>query len=371
MKYNADNERIKRKYFVFMKEAKRLSESSIDGIAKAIKRFEEYNKFRSFQAFHFEQAVGFKKHLKKQRNLQTGNELSKATLNSTMRHLKAFFQWLAMQSGYKSRINYSDAEYFNLSEKEVRVATAKREKLFPTIEQIVYAINTMPSETVLERRNRCLLAFTLATGARDSAIASLKLNHIDLTTGCVYQDARDVNTKFSKTFKTYFFPVGDDVLQIIHDWVNYLRKERMWGNEDPLFPKTKVALGEKNTFEAVDVDREHWSNASPIRSIFKTAFESAGLPYFNPHSFRDTLVDLGGKVCKGLEALKAWSQNLGHEKILTTYLEYGGTVQPRRQAEIIQGLTDSGDVPEPFDTAELAKAVAREISLQQAKIAGK
>ena len=34
-----------------------------------------------------------------------------------------------------------------------------------------------------------LIAFTLLTGARDSAIASMKLKRIDLQTGCFFQDA--------------------------------------------------------------------------------------------------------------------------------------------------------------------------------------
>jgi len=35
--------------------------------------------------------------------------------------------------------------------------------------------------------------------------------------------------------------------------------------------------------------RKHWNNATPIRMIFRKAFTDAGLPYFNPHSFRNTL----------------------------------------------------------------------------------
>ena len=38
---------------------------------------------------------------------------------------------------------------------------------------------------------------------------------------------------------------------------------------------------------------QNWSNAGPIRTIFKNAFAAAGLPYFNPHSFRKTLALLG------------------------------------------------------------------------------
>ncbi|WP_299667404.1 hypothetical protein [uncultured Psychromonas sp.] len=103
--------------FFFLKEAKRQNESSIDGVAKAINRFEQYSKFKDFKLFHFQQAVGFKKHLTNQKNEATNNPLSKATLHTTLRHLKSFFQWLAMQGGYKSPINYSDTEYFNLSPK--------------------------------------------------------------------------------------------------------------------------------------------------------------------------------------------------------------------------------------------------------------
>jgi len=84
MKHNAENERIKRKYFIFLKEAKRQNESSVDAVAKAVSRFESYAKYRDFKTFHFEQAVGFKNHLAKQDNQQTGKKLSKATLNSTL-----------------------------------------------------------------------------------------------------------------------------------------------------------------------------------------------------------------------------------------------------------------------------------------------
>ena len=363
-KHNSDNERVKRKYFTFMKEAKRQNDASIDAIAKALNRFEVYIKFRNFKRFHHEQAVGFKRYLANQKNQQTGKNLSKATLNSTLSHLKAFFQWLSMQAGYKSRINYPDAEYFNLSEKDTRIATARREKPIPTIEQIKHAIGSMPSNTVLERRNRCLIAFTLITGARDSAIASMKLKHIDLVSNSVFQDAREVNTKFSKTFTTYFFPVGDDMLQIVRDWVLYLKDEQLWGNDDPLFPKTEVTQGDNHTFQALGIKKEHWSTASPIRKVFKEAFEAAGLPYFNPHSFRKTLVGLGERVCQTPEEFKSWSQNMGHEGVLTTFYSYG-EVQPGRQAEIIQQLGLPRELAnQSINTEVFARAVAREMKKQ-------
>src|ERR1017187_7521573 len=61
------------------------------------------------------------------------------------------------------------------------------------------------------------------------------------------------------------------------------------------------------------------------------------LPYFNRHSFRKTLVALGERCCQTPEEFKAWSQNLGHEDVLTTFYSYGA-VRSSRQAEIIRDL---------------------------------
>ena len=177
--HSADNERIKRRYLFFLKEAKRQSEQTLDQVAKALNRFEVFTKYRDFKKFHYEQAIAFKNHLAEQRNQQTGKKLSKATLNSTLANLKRFFQWLSEQPSYKSRLQYCNADYFNLSEKEMRVATARREQKAPTLEQVKHVILRMPVNTEIERRNRALIAFTLLTGARDSAIASMKLKHVE------------------------------------------------------------------------------------------------------------------------------------------------------------------------------------------------
>ena len=360
--HNANNERTKRRYFAYLREAKRHSEPTVDAVAKALARFESDTKFRDFKSFHFEQAIAFKRRLTEQKSLKTGERFSKATLHSTLANLKAFFQWLAGQPGFKSRLKYSDAEYFNLSEKDVRIAKAKRDQIGPTLAQAKHVISLMPCVTSIELRDRAILAFTLLTGARDSAIASMKLKHINLIAGCVDQDAREVKTKFSKTFTTYFFPVGDEVRQIVLEWVTYLREELLWGNDDPLFPATRIEVGKSHHFEAVGLARTHWRSAARIRSIFKEAFSHAGLPYFNPHSFRNTLVRLGQEVCKTPEEFKAWSQNLGHEKVLTTFLSYG-QVDSQRQGQIIKELEIQPPSLGKPDVNELARALIREMKV--------
>ncbi len=364
-KNNANNERIKRKYLVYLKKAKGQDEATIDAVAKAINRFESYNKFKDFKAFHFEQAIGFKVHLASQKHHKTGEPLSLATMNGTVRHLKAFIEWLSQEPVYKSRIKFSDAEYFNLSEKEVRVAKAKRRKSVATLEQIKHVLRVMPNSTAIEKRDRALIAFTLLTGTRDGAMASLKLKHIDFKDDTVYQDAREVNTKFSKTFTTWFFPVGDEVREIVFEWVQYLKCEHLLGNDDPLFPKTKMSQGRDHNFEASGLTNEHWSSAAAIRKIFKNAFLLAGLPNFNPHSFRNTLTSLGAKMCQTVEEFKAWSQNLGHAGVLTTLFSYGN-VQEGRQADIFKQFKEPRVEVPATNAADFAKEVAKQMILQQA-----
>ena len=131
--HNPANERIKRAYFAFLKESQGHSEDTVDAVASALARFEGHTKLRNFNAFHYEQAIAFKRHLAGQDSRSTAGKLSKATLRSTLAHLKRFFQWLSDKPGCKSRFRYSDAEYFNLSDNDSRIATARRQRCPTTI----------------------------------------------------------------------------------------------------------------------------------------------------------------------------------------------------------------------------------------------
>ncbi len=104
------------------------------------------------------------------------------------------------------------------------------------------------------------------------------------------------------------------------------------------------------------LSREPWRTAEPIRQIFRKAFAAAGLPYVNPHSFRNTLVRLGQRLCRTPEEWKVWSQSLGHESEATTFVGYGH-VPMDRQAEIMRGLTGPrfASLPDGLDIDALEK----------------
>lgn len=52
------------------------------------------------------------------------------------------------------------------------------------------------------------MAFIILIGARDSAIASFKVKHVDLINGSVFQDAREVKLSLVKRLRLTFFQWG-------------------------------------------------------------------------------------------------------------------------------------------------------------------
>lgn len=139
----------------------------------------------------------------------------------------------------------------------------------------------------------------------------------------------------------------------------FLQQQMLWGNYDPLFPATRVVLGPGGQFETAGLNQACWRSAAPIRTIFRDAFVNAGLLYFNPHSFRNTLVRYGQSVCQTPEDYKAWSQNLGHEGVLTTFYSYG-EVGNQRQDEVILNVAKR-QKEKLLNVEDIARAVVREL----------
>src|SRR5215470_16539821 len=105
-KHSAANERIKRKYYDWLKEAKGRNEATVDQVAAAIDRFEAYSNFADFRSFHVEKVKAFKARLVEQESARTKEQLSYATVYATLNALKAFFHWLSGQPGYKQSFSF-------------------------------------------------------------------------------------------------------------------------------------------------------------------------------------------------------------------------------------------------------------------------
>ncbi|GLQ26254.1 site-specific integrase [Sulfitobacter pacificus] len=343
-KFNEENERIKRRYLKYLKAAKRKDPSTVQKAADGILRFEASTKYASFKKFRIEQVIKFRDQLDEEISKTTGKPLSKSTISTVLAANKGFIFWLADQTGYKQRIRHSDADYFNMDAKGQRIASAVRETPYPSMEMARHAFNYMPEKAEIDRRNKALFAFFMLTGARDGAVASLRLKHINMIDGCVYQDAREVNTKNSKTITTFFLPVDTEYLDCFSTWVAYLKAEKLFGPDDPLFPPIAIKVIDGG-FRVAGFKREIYKNANAIREAIKLAFIRADLPPFTPHAFRKTLVKWADAQYPTREGFKAFSQNIGHSNVVTTISAYCPISIEQQGALIKKGKAQSDIVP--------------------------
>lgn len=339
-KFNAENERIKREYLIYLREAKGQDDSTLDKVAAALLGFEEAITFKSFKAFRREWATKYKTYMKRRKNARTGKPLGITTRDASLRLVKAFVEWLSTQAGYRTRITYSDAAYFNNNAREARAAHAQRPVAYPSVEQCDHAFRQMPESDVFERRDKAVFALLMLTSARDGAVASLRLGHIDLVERILYQDGREVKTKNGKYIESSFLPMDPMYRSCLENWVTYLHEDLMYGPADALFPKAEMGI-KVGKFAVIGLSREPYSNGQKINQIFKSAFLRAGMRPFSAHTLRKTHAMLMDKICETHEQRKAFSMNMGHEHLATTVSAYIHVPQ-ERQREIIRNLGEGG-----------------------------
>jgi len=230
-----ENERIKRKYLSFLAGPKGRDVKTINKVAAAIARFEKSTNHKPFKKFHVEQGEKFRLYLVALKNPRTMKPLSHATVDAELRMVKAFVFWLAGQSGYKSRISYSDAEYFNNSRKSARIAHTYRPMPYPTLPQCERAFTAMPEHTVDDFRNKAFFSFLMLAGSRIKASSTLRLKHINTDEGYVNHDAREVETKFGKSSICDFYPVDQIYYDYFERWVRHLYDVELFGPDAPLY----------------------------------------------------------------------------------------------------------------------------------------
>jgi integrase/recombinase XerD len=338
---SAKNERTKRAFFRYLKNADGCCESTINSIENAILLWQEFSKDEDFAFYNADKAIDFKKWLLKRET--RGRPMALVTYHAYLRHLRKFFGWLVREPGYRSKIKPNTVDYLKVTEKEERMATQSEPRNYPSLEYVRELVDSIVIRNEIDQRDQALISFALLSGMRDHAIASLPLGCFDEEQRLIVQNPlRGVKTKFSKLIPTTLFTFDEKMFAIVINWVKYL-KANGFGSQDPMFPRAKTDQGRNNlSFEsATEVEAAYWSGTGRIREIFKRRSEGAGLPYFPPHTFRHLAINLAFKACKNGEEIKAISQNFGHEHIATTLCTYGN-YPSFRLAEIISSMDFSG-----------------------------
>jgi integrase len=339
-----ENELMKRQYFQYLIDSKGFSASTIEEHEKAILLWQEHSADESFATFSRKKASSFRDWLKsKKKASDPENTVSLTYTYHMLRHLRVFFGWLSAQPGYKSKIIRSDVDYLRLSKKETRMATQQNKKVSPSIEEIKEVLESIVMDNEIAMRDYALISLVYLTGIRISAASSLPLGCFDEKRLVVDQNPKKgVKTKNSKLIATRFFtlPYMEPVENIVK-WARYLKQKKGFTGQDPLFPATlsNLVKSKQTLYSAQVVGNQFWKSSASARKIFQKRFEDAGLPYYHPHSFRDTIVKEYTKTSLTEEEKKAVSQNLGHENVGTTFGSYGcGKIGEDRQFEIIESI---------------------------------
>jgi integrase len=359
------NEKIKRKYWAWLRGPEGMSELSIRAVENAIGKYEDSTKYEDFALFSPKKAGMFKKYLATNISSRSGITLGLTSRYYILRHVERFFAWLSSQPGYKSRISSNDAMYLKLSKNDRRQALSPKMPKYPSLEQ-VKTLCSFPIDTEIDQRDRALIAFTALTGMRDKAIVTLSMRCYEQESKLVKQlPSMGVETKFRKDIYTTLLPIDTDLLKYFEKWYTYLQTEKKFGLDNPIFPTTEVGLIGPNhhAYEAKGISKLFWSSAEPMRGIFRRRSKQVGIPYFYPHTFRHFVTAETEKHLSTPEQMKALSQNLGHEHIATTYRSYGA-IDPGRVNEVVRSI-DFTSTNAHRQSEEFAKQVAKQLFVMQ------
>jgi len=283
--------------------------------------------------------LGFRRWLGSRDAKTKSGKLAPATQYHYMRRVKKFFVWLSDHPRYKGHIQKGHVDFLRLSNNDTRIALAGSTRLKPTMEEAKKIIEGIEGSSEIDCRDRALLCFALLTGCRISAIVSLKMKNFDKERRLIDQNPGDgVRTKNAKKILTTFFPLGWDAPeQYFIEWYEYLERKG-FGPNDPLFPATAAGFTPAS-YSKERVGQLSWEGTGGARKIFEKRCKNAGVPYFNPHSFRHLVVAVLSEMRLTEQEKRAISQNLGHENVGTTFGSYGyGKMNDEESTNVVKKL---------------------------------
>lgn len=312
--FNSANERMKYKYRIHLRRVGKRDEKTILAALKNIREFERFIEFTGFEAFNEGVADQYVQKL-------LSRNLSLSFIFDNLKALRDFLNWLARQRGYRSKINFNHIDYLNISNNQRKEAKAMQYQKTYKYDQIIDVIRAMPEQTLKEKRDKALISLQALCTLRISELRTVKIKSLIEEDGVyfIYVCPKNMKTKFAKTRAVVFVPLPEDIKQNVIRWLDYLLTLGFKDN-DPLFPIIDNSFNGQNLLQQ-EIRRAEIKSDTTIRAIFQRAFERAGLPYINPHSFRKTLARFSQTQSPAF--LNAVRQNLGHSSIDTTLNSYG------------------------------------------------
>ena len=324
-KLNVKNEEIKDTYLLYLtKSAKdKLKTSTAESKIGSVRQFETFTKYADFKAFDEEQGISFYDYLDNQ-------SIEVSTKIKHLNNVRDFFYWYLTSTKHKK----SQIEALNTLEpkdKDVRLNNRRELVEYPSNEEIS-KIFSMPDDSIFAKRDLALISFQILSAARVSAIATLSIGNIDLDKKIVFQDPLEgVETKRDKYIITRFMEFDNKYLNYLIEWVNILKIDYFFTDNDPLFPKINEYAG------GIQVKKEFFGDATKYNALYTKICKKVGIKVYHPHCFRHYSIAEALKHIRTGEQLKALSQNVGHEEVITILEQYGN-MTPNEYAKVIEQM---------------------------------
>lgn len=357
-KLNPDNEKIKDKYYTYLKHMRsvKLVDDSITSIQGSIRKYEELFHYDDFKNFNADKGIEFYSSLKNE-----GIQLS--TVFKHLHHLQEFLTWYF--TNHKVVSSKKKLEYLstlNPTEEDKRLNNHITYIEYPTLEEFEKIIN-FEAKDLIDTRDKAILAFLYISCARVSAVATSTIDSVDVNKMVYDQDPLEgVKTKRQKYIVTKLLPFDKKYYEIVKNWINLLKTQENFGNKDPLFPNIKVYANKTL------VEKKPLGGEGEYNNLLDKRCKAAGIQKYNPHAFRHFGISQALKYVKTGTQLKALSQNVGHEDI-STILEQYAKMKPNRYMQVLDDMINQGLDERPvseISTKELMEILSKRIDIEPA-----
>lgn len=328
--YNPTNERLIKQYLEHIQNTVGADAKTLNTLHKSIRCFEVLTDFAPLNTFNADMAKQFRTKVHEL-------ELSASYLLRISRDVQNFLHWLSHEPKGR-KVKYNDADYLNLTTNETNRARASGYKPHHEYNILLQIVRNMPSETILDQRNRALVALIILSSPRISELTHLRIDSLkqERASGAYFLDINPryiKGVKFNKPRQPTLLNIPD-LRGFVLDWIEYLKINEGFKPEDPMFPMIQSTFAQ-NMQSCRTVQKKPIS-VNTTNRIFKEACLAAGYESYGVHSVRRTRVRFMEQQTAD-DRMVATQQDLGHNSLGTTRCNYG-SLPPPQQHKIMHSI---------------------------------
>lgn len=254
--------------------------------------------------------------------------LAPASITKCLTNARQFFEFARAEWPLRyKRISVSWIELLQ-PPRHIRSSSQLRVREYWALADVL-KVAAVSTATLREERGKVAVCMLFLSGMRGDALASLPISCVDLTRHTLQQlPERGVRTKNHKAAQTYLLQIPElqAVVQAWHARLCALPSEALWyatlTRDGMTITATTQAFSKRYNIVAADI---------------KLICQKAGVPYLSSHKLRHGHTVYALKRAHNMGQLKAISQNIMHESVVTTDQIYGRLINDDVQ-DIISSL---------------------------------